>query len=60
MQFLNLHLLYTSSPIAMTLIKLPFLLSYKSICPDKKLSLFLSFPLEPFLNQSTYLKESIQ
>ena len=38
----------------MTLIKLPFLLSYKSICPPKKLSLFLSFPLEPFLNQSIF------
>ena len=29
--------------MAMTLIKLPFLLSYKSICPPKKLSLSLSF-----------------
>ena len=39
--------------------QLSFLLSYMSVCLPKKLYLFLSFPLEPFMNQSTKLQKKL-
>ena len=57
MQLLNMHLRYTLILHSNNLNQLSFLLSHMSICPPKKLSLFLSFPLEPFLNHRKDLSE---